>query len=56
MALGASRVLNAAGERPYRLVIPIGFGDYSIMQDDQEHAQYVEKFEATTGIEVPPEK
>lgn len=55
-SLGAAQVLKVAQTRQYRLVIPIGFGDYSVYRDSQNRLQgYVEKIEGNTGFRVPEE-
>lgn len=55
-SLGAAQVLKVAQAQRYRLVVPIGFGDYSAHGDSQQRLRYyVNKFERTTGVRVAEE-
>jgi pimeloyl-ACP methyl ester carboxylesterase len=55
-SLGAAQALKAAQHTPYRLVIPIGLGDYdTILVNEEEIRSYSEKLSATTGVTIEPE-
>ena len=53
---GAAQVFNTAQENGYQLVIPIGLGDWdALVASDSGIDDYIQKFEANTGIQVPRE-
>lgn len=55
-SLGAAQVLKVAQTERYGLVIPIGFGDYSVYRDSRQRLRgYVDKFEGNTGYRVAEE-
>lgn len=56
-SLGAAQVLLAARQTPYRLVIPIGLGDYdNILESLEAMENYSQKFEDNTGVPLPVEQ
>lgn len=55
-SLGAAQALKAAQQTPYRLVIPIGLGDYdTILANDEEIRSYSEKLSDATRATIDPE-
>lgn len=56
-SFGAAQVANAASQGSYRLVIPIGLGDWqSVTTDPGKMMAYLRKFEENTGITVSREQ
>jgi alpha/beta superfamily hydrolase len=53
---GAAQVFNTARENGYLLVLPMGLGDWdALVASDSGIDDYIQKFEANTGIQVPRE-
>lgn len=56
-SFGAAQVANAASQGSYRLVIPIGLGDWqSVTTDPGKMMAYLRKFEENTGVTVSREQ
>jgi pimeloyl-ACP methyl ester carboxylesterase len=56
-SFGAAQVANAASQGSYRLVIPIGLGDWqSVTTDPRKMMAYLRKFEENTGVTVSREQ
>jgi pimeloyl-ACP methyl ester carboxylesterase len=54
-SLGAAQALKAAQQTPYRLVIPIGLGDYdTILINEEEIRSYSDKLAEVTGAAIDP--
>jgi hypothetical protein len=55
-SLGAAQSLRASQGKRFRLVIPIGLGDYdTVLASDESMRRYGEKFLSNTGVFLEPE-
>jgi pimeloyl-ACP methyl ester carboxylesterase len=56
-SFGAAQVAHAAHDRAYKLVIPIGLGDWqTLLANSKQLMAYLRKIEENTGVSVPREK